>query len=35
MTSLVKRLEPRWPASIALLSVGGLREPVPEIQTAG
>src|SRR3979411_1505523 len=35
MTSLVKRLEPRWPASIALLSVGGLRLILPRAFSFG
>ena len=35
MTSLVKRLEPRWPASIALLSVGGLRLILPRVFSFG
>jgi hypothetical protein len=35
MTSLAKRLEPRWPASIALLSVGGLRLILPRAFSFG
>ena len=35
MASLVKQLEPRWPASIALLSVGGLRLILPRVFSFG
>src|ERR1700749_3991224 len=35
MASFVKQLEPRWPASIALLSVGGLRLILPRAFSFG
>jgi uncharacterized membrane protein len=35
MTDLSQRLEPRWPAILALLAVGGLRLSVPEPLSGG
>ena len=35
MTEAPKRLEPRWPAMLALLAVGGLRLALPESLSAG
>ena len=35
MPNTSKRLEPRWPAMLALLAVGGLRLSLPESLSAG
>src|SRR5271155_2711838 len=35
MTNRAQRLEPRWPALLALLAVGGLRLALPESLSAG
>src|ERR1700761_7654319 len=35
MSAPTRRLEPRWPAMLALLSVGGLRLAIPESLSAG
>ena len=35
MTNAPKRLEPRWPAALALFAVGGLRLALPESLSAG
>ena len=35
MTNVPKRLEPRWPAMLALLGVGGLRLALPESLSVG
>jgi hypothetical protein len=35
MTNAPKRLEPRWPAMLALLAVGGLRLALPEFLSIG
>lgn len=35
MTNVSKRLEPRWPAMLALLAVGGLRLALPESLSVG
>src|SRR5579863_7699462 len=35
MTNTPKRLEPRWPAMLALLAVGGLRLALPESLSVG
>src|SRR5579862_3741643 len=35
MNDAPKRLEPRWPAMLALLAVGGLRLAMPESLSAG
>src|SRR5208283_5421581 len=35
MTNAPKRLEPRWPAMLALLAVGGLRLALPESLSVG